>query len=185
MNLDNSAQFLPLYRPLWTPNLTPDSSGSEEHKLELFYCHLAPGGIAEQWYEDLRETELDTWAQLVDAFKIRWPKPSYTLSMADAIAIMREQKIITIDELGKYIELHHRPISTHAYWARDIYFLAQRLDVHDAIASEIRDKLPRPLRGFVDPDVETWADFRDQMEKVSMRALREALADFKETEEQG
>ncbi|KAF8144215.1 hypothetical protein K438DRAFT_1993096 [Mycena galopus ATCC 62051] len=57
----------------------------KEEKLYQFERGLPLGGQADEWWEDLKASEKDTWRNLLTAFEKKWPKPRAMRRATEAI----------------------------------------------------------------------------------------------------
>ncbi|KAL7280446.1 hypothetical protein ACG7TL_005376 [Trametes sanguinea] len=168
-NGDNPRQFWKDAR-VWLSGL-PD-----EEKCSQFDLLLVGGSSAEVWYDSLPKETKNEWRALQAAFEREWYYDNPPLSDAQALEYIC-QPLPSLDDLLKYDgPPGSRLVPRHIQWARWVYATARSQGFADALAGQVRERLPRPLRSKL-PSVSTWKDLRDAVLAVDTTQLREDVID--------
>ncbi|KAJ6460266.1 hypothetical protein C8R45DRAFT_1109149 [Mycena sanguinolenta] len=155
----------------------------EEEKLYQFEKGLHPGGQADEWWEELKDDEKDTWKHLLAAFEKKWPKPKATRRATEAIIEELNTNILDLHELGKYVKDEDgTSVLTHVAWAEGTRKLLMELPNGDdamLLKSAIRSTLPVAFRRLLnDASLDTWEKWLRAVEAVPLDAIRDACEDY-------
>ncbi|KAF8144271.1 hypothetical protein K438DRAFT_1993004 [Mycena galopus ATCC 62051] len=155
----------------------------EEEKLYQFEKGLHPGGQADEWWEDLKASEKDTWRNLLTAFEKKWPKPRATRRATEAIIEEIKSNSLDLHELGKYVKDEDgTAVLTHVAWAEGKRKLLMELPNGDEamlLKSHVRATLPVAFRRLVnDASLDTWEKWLQAVEGVPLDAIRDAREEY-------
>ncbi|KAJ6595463.1 hypothetical protein B0H10DRAFT_1960389 [Mycena sp. CBHHK59/15] len=75
----------------------------DEARLYRFEMGLAPGTTAEKWWEQLDRKEKATWADLMTAFKKKWPVPKEAVETPEELRGRIKSTILRSEDLGKLV----------------------------------------------------------------------------------
>jgi hypothetical protein len=159
---------------------------TDEKKIECFRNNLDYGGTADLWLDDLPAADTATWAMLVAAFHIEWPKMAAVKpSKAERIRALKEWKL-KLEELGKKTEtLGGKEVWTHVKWADGI--VAKAKDAEDGgglLLQDIVDGLPTPVRDLIRHQPHTtYKELADAVRAVDVVELRDGVSKYTKDEE--
>ncbi|KAJ6470312.1 hypothetical protein DFH09DRAFT_1344546 [Mycena vulgaris] len=132
----------------------------DEARLYRFENGLAPGAPAEKWWDELEAKDKATWADLMTAFKKKWPRT-----------------VLYVGDLGKLVGPEDDKMLAHLRWAADMRPLVEAIkdptmllnsDVRKTLLLEVRAVLPRT-------GLTTWDKWFDAVEALDGEALQDEL----------
>ncbi|KAF8212741.1 hypothetical protein K438DRAFT_1805025, partial [Mycena galopus ATCC 62051] len=155
----------------------------EEEKLYQFEKGLHPGGQADEWWEELKAGEKDTWKNLLTAFEKKWLKPKTTRRATEAIIEELNTNTLNLHALGKYVkDADGNSVLTHVAWAEGTRKLLMELPNGDdamLLKSHIRSTLPVVFRRLIsDASLDSWEKWLWAVENVPLDAIRDAREDY-------
>ncbi|KAF8144042.1 hypothetical protein K438DRAFT_1874593 [Mycena galopus ATCC 62051] len=155
----------------------------EEEKLYQFEKGLHPGGQADEWWEELKAGEKDTWKNLLTAFEKKWPKPKTTRRATEAIIEELNTNTLDLHALGKYVkDKDGNSVLTHVAWAEGTGKLLMELPNGDdavLLKSHICSTLPVAFRCLIsDASLDSWEKWLRAVENVPLDAIRDAREDY-------
>jgi hypothetical protein len=159
---------------------------TDEKKIECFRNNLDYGGTADLWLDDLPAIDTATWAALVAAFYVEWPKTAAVkLSKAERIRALKEWKL-KLEELGKKTEtLGGKEVWTHVKWADGI--VAKAKDAEDTgglLLQDVVDGLPMPVRDLIRHQPRTtYRELADAVRAVDAVELKDGVSKYTKDEE--
>ncbi|KAF7361098.1 hypothetical protein MSAN_01141100 [Mycena sanguinolenta] len=156
---------------------------TKEEKLYQFEKGLHPGGQADEWWEELKADEKDTWKGLLAAFEKKWPKPKAVRRATEAIIEDLKTNTLNLHELGKYAKDEDgTSVLTHVAWAEGTRKLLMELPNGDGamlLKSTVRSTLPVAFRRLVsDASLDTWEKWLQAVEAVPLDAIKDAHEDY-------
>ncbi|KAF8199426.1 hypothetical protein K438DRAFT_686223 [Mycena galopus ATCC 62051] len=155
----------------------------EEEKLYQFGKGLHPGGQADEWWEELKAGEKDTWKNLITAFEKKWPKPKATRRATEAIIEELNTNTLDLHTLGKYVKDEDgNSVLTHVAWAEGTRKLLMELPNGDdamLLKSHVRRTLLVAFRRLIsDASLDSWEKWLRAVENVPLDAIRDAREDY-------
>ncbi|KAF8194020.1 hypothetical protein K438DRAFT_1969315 [Mycena galopus ATCC 62051] len=155
----------------------------EEEKLYQFEKGLHPGGQADEWWEELKASEKDTWKNLLTTFKRKWPKPRAMRRATEAIIKELKGNTLDLHELGTYVkDKDSTSVLMHVMWAEGTHKLLMELPNGDEamlLKSHVRSTLPVAFRRpTTNASLDTREKWLQAVEAVPLDAIRDAREDY-------
>ncbi|KAF8224250.1 hypothetical protein L208DRAFT_1157379, partial [Tricholoma matsutake] len=141
----------------WGLNKT---NAMDTQKLENFGLNLKSNAAAEQWFNNLPTTNIDTWDHLVSAFKRKWLSKAPTVKTVKEKQVALEQTMISEEEVGKQVVTNRVEELAHIVWADKIERLAAAIpDANGLLVNSICRSMPKVLQKVTGSGHTTWASF--------------------------
>jgi hypothetical protein len=155
--------------------LSMPASWNDSQRLTRFEMQLAPGNIAEEWYQDMVTKRTFTFSGLKFAFRKRWPpprRPKYTRAQQKE-RIMAE--MLEESEIGVWAEGNYG----HVTWADKVSRLALGMgDTNGHLIEYVVEGIPDLLKDHLKCDYDSWDDFIDDVQSVSSVKLKRGREDL-------
>ncbi|KAF8221453.1 hypothetical protein L208DRAFT_1327943 [Tricholoma matsutake] len=165
----------------WGLNKT---NAMDTQKLENFGLNLKLNTAAEQWFDNLPTTDIDTWDHLVSAFKRKWPSKVPTMKTVEEKQAALEQTTISEEEVGKRVVTNRVEELVHVVWADKIECLAAAIpDANGLLVNSIRRSMPKVLQKVTGSGHTTWASFCNAVCAATVTQIAEAKEEEKEARE--
>lgn len=147
---------------------------ADSKQMDWFALKLEPGSEAEEWFDKLQSSEKQDMATLKPLFDTAYPPdPKATKSVQDKWDrllkyVLDEDRMLDVDEEGVY---------QYVKWGARMHTLSKGIDDTNGLqVSQIRDRLPKPLRRLVG-EATTFKDLADKVKAVKKKTLEEAVED--------
>ncbi|KAJ6528698.1 hypothetical protein B0H10DRAFT_260315 [Mycena sp. CBHHK59/15] len=149
----------------------------DEARLYRFEMGLAPGTTAEKWWEQLDRKEKATWADLMTAFKKKWPVPKEAVETPEELRGRIKSTILRSEDLGKLVGPPGDEMYAHLRWAADMRPLVETInDPTMLLKSDVRATLPLEVRATLPrAGLTTWEKFFDAIETLDSEAIQDEL----------
>jgi Zinc knuckle len=150
-------------------------------KIGLFELYLKSDSPAEDWYNDAG-TPKKTWAELEQAFKVRFPNTKKATKTAQELERELGAMRIKMEELGKTEKYRGEDVHTHMVFAEKILDLAKRAKIEASTSGlwSVRDELPEVLREKIPEAQASWTAFAQAIKDVDMGHIREGVRKYKD-----
>jgi hypothetical protein len=155
-------------------------------KIDCFRNNLDYRGTADLWLDDLPPADTATWAALIAAFHVEWPKTSVAkASKAERIRALKEWRL-ELKELGKKMEtISGKEVWSHVKWADGI--VAKAKDAEDTgglLLQDVVDGLSTPVRDLIRHQPRTtYKELADAVRAVDVTELRDGVSKYTKDEE--
>ncbi|KAG2141360.1 hypothetical protein DEU56DRAFT_911467 [Suillus clintonianus] len=150
-------------------------SWDDDKKVDRFEMQLAPGNLAEEWFQDNVPTKSITFASLKLAFRGRWPpprRPRYTRAQQKE-RIMAE--ILEENEIGSWTAGNYG----HAAWATKVSRLALGMgDVEGHLIEYVLEGIPNLLKDHLKCDYKNWDEFIEDVQTVPSVKIKRGREDL-------
>ncbi|KAJ7053888.1 hypothetical protein C8F01DRAFT_1165178 [Mycena amicta] len=175
----NSEEFLRKFR-IRTREVNRDSDDQRIEAVEDYFAGNSPAAI---WWADRQGKiiPIDKFVDFAKEFKAKFP----TAAAAKLSAQEHQQKLaemtITLEELGKTIEIAGTDVDAHVSFANKLLLAATKAGIHETSSYiyQVRNALPEPLRKKIPADVADWKAFTAAIIGVERVALREGVEEAK------
>ncbi|KAG2034213.1 hypothetical protein BDR03DRAFT_984557 [Suillus americanus] len=144
-------------------------SWDEAQRIERFEMQLAPGNIAEEWFQGLSPSKLALFSSIKAAFWKRWPPPRQPRYMRaqqkeQVMAEQLEESIIGLWTEGDY---------GHVTWANKVLHLALGMgDTTRHLIEYVVEGIPNLLKDHLRCEYEDWDEFVDDVQGVPSVKLK-------------
>lgn len=149
----------------------------EEGKLYRFEMGLAPGTVAEKWWDTLDPKEQKSWTELMKAFKKRWPAPVEAKESTEELKSRIKSTILKSEDLGKLVGPPGDEMYAHLRWATDMRPLVEAInDPTMLLKGDVRATLPLEVRVVLPPTgLTTWELFFTAIENIDSERVQDEL----------
>ncbi|KAG1768909.1 hypothetical protein EV702DRAFT_1203113 [Suillus placidus] len=155
--------------------LSLPGSWGDDKRLDCFEMQLAPGQIAEEWFQDVTPTRTITFAGLKAAFWKRWPppkRPKYMwVQQKERIMVeLLEENDIGLWTAGNY---------GHAVWATKVSCLAMGMgDIEGHLIEYVIEGIPNLLKDHLKCDYNSWDEFVEDVQSVPSVKIKRGCEDL-------
>ncbi|KAG1818249.1 hypothetical protein EV424DRAFT_1540191 [Suillus variegatus] len=155
--------------------LSMPASWNDSQRISRFEMQLAPGNIAEEWFQDIAARKSFTFSGLKIAFRKRWPppkRPKYTRAQQKEW-VMAE--LLEEDEIGVWAEGNYG----HVTWASKVSRLALGMgDTAGHLIEYMLEGIPDLLKDHLKCDYDSWDDFIEDVQRVPSVKLKRGREDL-------
>jgi len=150
-------------------------SWNDDKRVDRFEMQLAPGQLAEEWFQVIAPTRTITFTGLKAAFRKRWPppkRPKYTRAQQKEriIAELLEENDIGLWTAGNY---------GHAIWATKVSRLALGMGDTDGHLIEYAiEGIPNLLKDHLKCDYSSWDEFVEDVQSVPSVKIKRGREDL-------
>ncbi|KAJ6506479.1 hypothetical protein DFH09DRAFT_1334823 [Mycena vulgaris] len=149
----------------------------DEARLYRFENGLAPGAPAEKWWDELEAKDKATWADLMTAFKKKWPVPKEVEERPEELKERIKRTVLYVGDLGKLVGPEDDKMLAHLRSAADMRPLVEAIkDPTMLLNSDVRKTLPLEVRAVLPrTGLTTWDKWFDAVEALDGEALQDEL----------
>jgi len=184
--INNTPRPLPLFHGDYRENEEPSTwfaqfqlslpdNYSDLRRIQRFAMQLAPGYMADQWFNGLPPSSITSFLDLRAAFQQRWPPPK---PPAYSRAQQKERimaQVLKEEDIGIWTADGATGNYGHVVWAHKVMRLALGMgDVAGFLIESALENVPNMLKDHLTCDYSTWQEFVDDVENVPAVKLKRA-----------
>ncbi|KAG1835436.1 hypothetical protein EV424DRAFT_1340551 [Suillus variegatus] len=148
---------------------------SDRQRIDRFAMQLAPGQIAEEWFQGLSSTRISTFLDLRTTFRRRWPppkRPKYS-RMQQKERVMAE--VLDENDIGLWTAGNYG----HVVWATKVSRLALGMgDTEGYLIEYVIEGIPNLLKDHLKCEYADWDEFLEDVQSVSSIKLKRGREDL-------
>lgn len=161
-------------------------TASGETRKEQFPNFLQADSVADEWFEELKESEKKDWTAIQDAFRKRWPRKKAVKKTAEEY----EEEIMSVrlkmEDLGKKEKLAGREVYSHIAWTDKMATIVRgaKLETTTTYIGHVRRELPKLLREKIGTGHTDWLAFLQAIRDVDVDHIRDGVDIWKKEQEE-
>jgi hypothetical protein len=150
-------------------------SWSDSQRIERFEMQLAPGNVAEEWFQEIATFKTLTFTSLKLAFRRRWPPPKRTRFTRAQQKERVMAELLDESEIGLWKESNYG----HNVWANKIARLALGMgDTEGFLIEYVMEGIPNLLKDHLKCEYRDWDDFIEDVQSVPSIKLKRGREDL-------
>lgn len=148
---------------------------TDRQRIDRFAMQLAPGQIAEEWFQGLSSLRISTFLDLRTAFRKRWPppkRPKYS-RMQQKERVMAE--VLDENDIGLWTAGNYG----HVVWATKVSRLALGMgDMEGYLIEYVIEAILNLLKDYLKCEYADWDEFVEDVQSVSSVKLKRGREDL-------
>lgn len=152
-------------------------AANDESKKQQFKYFLQADSAADEWFEELQESDKKDWTAIENAFNKRWPRKKAAKKTTEEYEEEITGSRLTMDDLGKKEKTAGREIYSHIAWADKMTTIVKgaKLETTTTYIGHVRKELPKLLREKVGAGHANWTSFLQAVRDVDPDYVREGV----------
>lgn len=161
-------------------------SANDETKRLQFPNFLQADSIADEWFEELPETDTKDWSRIVTAFRKRWPRKKAIKKTVEEYEEEITGLQLKMDDMGKKEKVAGRDVYSHIAWADKMLTIVKGAKLEDTTTyiGHVRKNLPKLLREKVGAGHASWAAFLQAVHDVEIDYIRDGVEAWKKEQQE-
>jgi hypothetical protein len=161
-------------------------SANGEVKTQQFPNFLQADSVADEWFEELDETDKKDWNAILNAFRKRWPRKKAAKKTVEEYEEEITGLRLKMEDMGKKEKIAGRDVYTHIAWADKMATNVRgaKLDKSTTYIGHVRRELPKLLREKVGVGHTSWTAFIQAVRDVDIDHIRDGAEIWKKEQQE-
>ena len=161
-------------------------TSSDEVKKQQFRYFLQADSAADEWFDELKQTDKKDWDAIESAFNTRWPRKKAAKKTTEEY----EEEIIGLrlkmEDLGKKEKTAGREVYSHIVWADKMATIVKgaKIETTTTYIGHVRRELPRLLREKVGAGHANWTSFLQAVRDIDVDHIRDGVDLWKKEQDE-
>ena len=161
-------------------------TSSDEVKKQQFRYFLQADSAADEWFDDLQQTEKKDWNAIEEAFNKRWPRKKAAKKTTEEYEEEITGLRLKIEDLGKKEKMAGREVYSHIAWADKMMTIVKgaKIEATTTYIGHVRRELPKLLREKVGTGHTDWTAFLQAVRDVDVDHIRDGVDIWKREQDE-
>lgn len=161
-------------------------TASDEVRKRQFKYFLQADSVADEWYDELQQTEKKDWNAIEDAFNKRWPRKKAAKKTTEEYEEEITGSRLKMEDLGKKEKTAGREVYSHIVWADKMATIVKgaKIETTTTYIGHVRKELPKLLREKVGAGHTDWTAFLQAIRDIDIDHIRDGVDIWKKEQEE-